>query len=134
MARRNSSGVDVANRGEDGRHRVVHPDVERAEAILDPRRRVVERVSVRDIERKDERFAAELLDLPCGGLQPLLATSDEPDAGSIPRETTSCRAANPCGRARNRDHLHRTPMYPSSRGKNARTYSRAVCIGSTSVH
>ena len=64
------------------------------------------RVSVRDVERKGERFAAELLDLPCCGLQPLLATSDEPDAGPVARETTSCSATNPSGRARDRDHVH----------------------------
>jgi hypothetical protein len=97
VARRNSSGVISAN-GEDRCHRVVDPDVDRAERFLDARRRVLHVVSNGDIDGQSEGTSPEVLDLARRGLEPLGSSRDQSDAG--PALTERARRGAPDTRAR----------------------------------
>ena len=97
--------LDVLEKREHRRHRVVHPHVDRPERVLGRARRSVDGLEVRHVSRQHERLAARLLDLAARALEPVAPARDEADAHARCGETANDRAADAARRARHDDGL-----------------------------
>ena len=72
-------GFHLHDRREHRQHRVVDPDVDRAESLLDLAGRFIDGVVIRDIEGKDERLPARGFDFAPGRFESIAAAGDQPD-------------------------------------------------------
>jgi hypothetical protein len=82
-------------RGEDRRHRAIHPDVDRAEPVLDALSRRFDGIWIGNVERQRQRVPAALFDLRCCGLQPLGAACYQPNLRSLRRKGMRRRTPDP---------------------------------------
>ncbi len=74
--------LHVHEGGEDGRHRVVHPDVDRAERALDRLRRGLDLRVVGHIGRQDQCLPTEPLDLPARAVQARFPSRHQANVGA----------------------------------------------------
>ena len=81
---------------EHGRHRVVHPDVDRAELLLAALGRSLYLIVLGDVRLGDDRSAAERLDLTARLFEPFEPARDEAHMRSAAGERVSHRATDPC--------------------------------------
>ena len=86
--------AQLADGREDGQHRVVDPDVDRAQLRLDGGRGCVDRLRVRDVEREDERTATEPVDLAPRGLEPVSPPREQAEGGAAAGELARAGAAD----------------------------------------
>ena len=68
---------NAMKRGEDSRHRAIHPNVDGAEPVLDALGRSFDGIWIGNVERQRQRLSAEVLDLRRCGLQPLGPARDQ---------------------------------------------------------
>ena len=79
----------LVDRGEDARHRVVDPHVDRPELVLDASGGLVDRRGVGDVEGEDQSLASCRLNLLGRGLEALGASRDQPERGP-----TACQGSH----------------------------------------
>jgi hypothetical protein len=96
---------DLVQRCEDRAERDVHPDVDRAQPLLDVRGGLVHGVAVGDVEGQHERLAAGVTDLLGGGLQTGLAARDQADLRAAAGEGADDGPPDPATGARDDDDL-----------------------------
>ena len=92
--------LDVVEEREHGGHRVVDPDVDRTQALLDRRRGGLHLVELGHVGRVGVGRAAELGDLLGGGVQPGAAARDQAHRGAVAGELAGDRAAHAARGAR----------------------------------
>jgi hypothetical protein len=95
VARRYSSGSTYEKLRIDRRHRIVDPDVDRAELALHHLRRGFDLFGVGNVGGEDERLSAALDDLGRYALQACLTAGEERDLRAVVGKPARCRAADP---------------------------------------
>jgi hypothetical protein len=85
-------GRHLLHRREDAEHRVVHPDVDRAECVLHRCGGVLDRVGVGDVGLQDDRLTTGGLDVALCSLEPGTSARQQPDARTAPGKRNRRRA------------------------------------------
>lgn len=93
----------IAHLAQDGGHRVVDPDIDRAELALDAVRGLHDAIGGGDVERQDERPPAGRFDIAPRALEPGPSTGDQPHVIALLREAHRGRPPDP-GRSARDDH------------------------------
>jgi hypothetical protein len=88
------SRIDLVDRGEDRRHRVVNPDVDGSELGFHPLGGCLAGIGVRDVSRDDQRLPTGCLDVFGCASQSRLAAGDEADPVAPGAE---CLRGSPAG-------------------------------------
>jgi hypothetical protein len=88
--RHTSSSTEAKN----GRHCVVHPDINKTEELFDLRGCALELFSVGNIQRKDERFAAACFHIAPCAIEPVASTGDQTDTSAFARKRARRGAAD----------------------------------------
>src|SRR5207237_4010332 len=114
--------LDLPEGSEDRRHRVVHPDIDRAELALDELRRVLDLRRVGDVGRHREGTRAGGLDIGARTGETIDTPRKQANASATPSKLSHGRAPDAGGCARYHDHLvakhrahpgpQRSPRYP----------------------
>src|SRR5262249_14825741 len=86
-------------------HRIIDPDIDRAEFTLDRVRGCVDRVSIGNVDRKRERCSSGVSNFPPCRVEPFARPRDQADGTTASRELDCCGATNPGARASYDDDL-----------------------------
>src|SRR5690606_20165603 len=110
--------------------RVVDPDIDRAELVLDALRGGEDLLGIRDVDGDRERSPTGRLHLTSRGPEAPLAAGQERDVGSVLGEDTYGGATDPGARARDHDDLGPVHDPPRCKGGAHRLAVGAWCLRS----